>query len=209
MVSFKISEAERKDLIIAWVVLSVAFGIVFIRSAKNFDPINIVIMMIVSFLTVGFGFAAHEMAHKFAANGYGFFAEFRRNDMMLAICFFLAVFFGAIFAAPGATVIYAMGLTREQNGKISAAGPVVNLFLCAPFGIITVISYLLLGKENPVSLLGMLGFSINAMFATFNMIPIGPLDGKKVLAWSHKWYAIIGVIAVSCLIISLVVGIPI
>ena len=76
------------------------------------------------------------MAHKFTAIKYGFWAEFRKDNIMLVVAVALAALVGVVFAAPGATVIYdttGRGISREQNGKISAAGPIVNLLLCIPF----------------------------------------------------------------------------
>ena len=47
---------------------------------------------------------------------------------MLLVAVALAALVGFVFAAPGATVIYSnyadgRGISREQNGKISVAGP--------------------------------------------------------------------------------------
>jgi Zn-dependent protease len=100
---------------------------------------------------------------------------------------------GFVFAAPGATVIYSntgdgRGLSREQNGKISAAGPVVNLILCVLFAIIFVIAGGLAavktGNMSILAELGLAGVQINAMIATFNMLPISILDGNKVFSWN-------------------------
>ncbi|PSP31583.1 metalloprotease, partial [Halobacteriales archaeon QH_10_67_22] len=33
------------------------------------------------------------------------------------------------------------------------------------------------------------GLSINLLLAGFNMIPFGPLDGRKVISWSKVVYA--------------------
>jgi Zn-dependent protease len=47
--------------------------------------------------------------------------------------------------------------------------------------------------------LGMIGFQVNAMLAFFNMLPVGPLDGKKIMRWNPVIFGV--VIAVSlCLL---------
>jgi Zn-dependent protease len=39
-----------------------------------------------------------------------------------------------------------------------------------------------------VSLVGRQGLFINLLLAGFNMLPYGPLDGRKVLSWSLPVY---------------------
>jgi Zn-dependent protease len=175
----RISRRERLDLIIAWVAISLAFGIIFIKDAGRLDLITALIFIGVSLVTVGIGFVAHEMAHKFTAMKYGYWAEFRKDNTMLLVAVALAALVGVVFAAPGATVIYDTGrfggggITRTQNGKISAAGPITNLLLCIPFAGLLLyggISSSLSG--NLASLIGMIGLRVNAMIAAFNMLPV-------------------------------------
>jgi Zn-dependent protease len=181
----RISVRERRDLLVAWVAISIAFSLIYIRYGAT--PALFLLFLGISLVTVGVGFILHELAHKFTAMKYGFWAEFQKNNLMLVVAVALAALAGVVFAAPGATMIYAPSLTREQNGKISAAGPVTNLLLCIPFALI-----LFLGSAvdirfmglNIISTLGMIGLQVNAMIAAFNMLPVSVLDGKKVLAWN-------------------------
>ena len=132
----RISRREEFDLLVAWIAISVAFAIIFLRGAGRADPLLALSFLAVSLFTVGIGFIFHEMAHKFTAIKYGFWAEFRKDNIMLVVAVALAALVGVVFAAPGATVIYdttGRGISREQNGKISVAGPLVNLLLCIPF----------------------------------------------------------------------------
>ena len=61
--------------------------------------------LVIALLTVGIGLVLHELAHKFAAIKYGFWAEFRKSNFMLLVAIALAALVGFVFAAPGATVI--------------------------------------------------------------------------------------------------------
>ena len=140
----RITRREEADLFIAWMAISLSFAIIKIApygilgQIPRLDPVVVLIYFGIAFLTVGIGFIFHEMAHKFTAIRYGYWAEFRKDNSMLLIAIVLAALVGFVFAAPGATVIYTgsadgRGLSRSQNGIIAASGPVVNLFLCGIF----------------------------------------------------------------------------
>ncbi|MCU0632151.1 MAG: peptidase M50 [Methanolinea sp.] len=199
----RITRRERSDLLIAWLAISIAFSLIFIRGGVTVELF--VIFLLISMLTVGIGFILHEMAHKFTAMKYGFWAEFRKDNLMLLVAVAMAALVGVVFAAPGATVIYGSSISREQNGKISAAGPAVNLILCIPFALLLLVSGMFsvpLLSRNLLSLIGMVGLQVNAMIAAFNMLPVSVLDGKKVLAWNPGVFAVLIVAAFGILLVS-------
>jgi Zn-dependent protease len=184
----RITRREEADLFVAWMAIAVAFALIQIApfgvfgSNIRIDPVSAIIYFGIALITVGVGFIIHEMAHKFMAIHFGYWAEFRKDNVMLLVAVVMASLVGFVFAAPGATVIYSADgrmLSREENGIISAAGPAVNLLLCIPFAVL-----FLLGGSSILALVGLAGIQINAMLATFNMLPVSILDGKKVLAWS-------------------------
>jgi len=198
----RISRREEFDLFIAWIAISLSFAIIKIAPngvlggpIKSVDPVVALIYFGISLLTVGIGFILHEIAHKFTAIRYGYWAEFRKDNSMLLIAVALASLVGFVFAAPGATVIYSndgRGLSREQNGKISAAGPVINLLLGIPFaGLVLIGSALMNTSGNLLSQIGIFGIQINAMIAAFNMLPISILDGRKVMSWNLPVFALL------------------
>jgi Zn-dependent protease len=202
----RISRREEFDLFVAWIAISLAFAIIFLRDIGRADPVIALLFLGVSLFTVGIGFILHEMAHKFTAIKYGFWAEFRKDNIMLVVAVALAALVGVVFAAPGATIIYdttGRGISREQNGKISAAGPVVNLLLCIPFAALLIFGgggMSLTG--NIATMIGMIGFQVNAMIAAFNMLPVSVLDGKKVLAWNKAVFVIMIIAAFGALLAS-------
>jgi len=199
----RISRREEADLFLAWMAISLSFAIIKIAPygilgpIKSVDPIVALIYFGISLLTVGIGFILHEMAHKFTAIRYGYWAEFRKDNSMLLIAVALASLVGFVFAALGAIVIYSTktdgrGLTREQNGMISAAGPVINLLLCMPFALLVFIgSSVLNSSGNILAQIGIFGIQINAMIAAFNMLPISILDGRKVMSWNIPVFALL------------------
>ncbi|WP_420871416.1 metalloprotease [Halomicrobium salinisoli] len=191
------SDRELRDLGIAWLALGFAFAVFIDRSLVRalsgspgaLDLASIGETFLLSLLTAGVGFLLHELAHKVVAIRFGQVAEFRADYNML----FLAVvggLAGFLFAAPGA--VYHRGrITARENGLISVAGPVTNLVLAAVF-----LGVLVAGASSGVDLLGRvgnLGLWLNLLLAGFNMIPFGPLDGKKVLAWNKLVYAAVAV----------------
>lgn len=201
----RISRRERFDLIVAWVAIAIAFSLIFVRQEGSVTLNRYLILLGLSLITVGVGFVLHELAHKFTAMRFGYWAEFRKDNLMLLVAVVLAALVGVVFAAPGATIIYGAGVTREQNGKISAAGPAINLILCIPFALLLLVG----GSLNPATtsrsillMAGMVGLQVNAMIAAFNMLPVSVLDGKKVLAWNPVVFAVLIIAAFGILLAS-------
>src|SRR3989338_3844517 len=193
--NFKTSEKEIADIIKAWLAISAAFAILLTQAdtpvfAKGFWG-NFQVNLIISSLTVGIGFLLHEIAHKIVAQRYGCVAEFRSFDSMLLLALAMS-FTGFLFAAPGAVMIQGK-VTNSRNGKISAAGPLVNIALALIF---------LIPILEGCTASGMLerilkyGFIVNSWLALFNMIPIWNFDGAKVFRWNKRYYLIIASFAV-------------
>ena len=91
MVSF--SKVEIKDLSIAIVVITLLFAYLF---SAGGSVGGLIILIPLSFITVGISFILHELAHKFTAQKYGFFAEFRKWNMGLVIAV-ISSLFGFVF----------------------------------------------------------------------------------------------------------------
>ncbi len=127
------------------------------------------------------GFLCHELAHKFYAQRHGFWAEFRLSPIGLVVSL-VTSFAGFLWAAPGATVVSGMSeLDRANWGRTSLAGPATN----AVFGGIFYLAALATFQVgSPYSSWFVLLAWFNGWFATFNLLPFGPLDGAKVLRWS-------------------------
>jgi len=174
------SEREIRDLIKAWIAISIAFAMVM----RGFANLSFFQAFIVAAVAVGAGFLLHELGHKLVAQRYGCFAEFRSFDQMLILAILMS-FFGFVFAAPGAVMISGP-VGKRRNGIISAAGPVVNIILALSF---LLLFYMSLGGF--LSIIAFYGFFINSWLALFNMVPLWNFDGAKVLRWNKKVYGVI------------------
>lgn len=196
----QIPQRERRDLLIAWLALSAAFTVAMIGTSRLI-PTLILEMFLISMITAGVAFIVHEMAHKFTAMRYGYWAEFQMNPTMLVVAVAVAALAKVVFAAPGATMIYGSQISEEENGKISLAGPLSNLLLLIPF-LLLLLAGINMGIFE-VALVGIMGVRINAMIAAFNLLPLGPLDGAKILPWNTPVYIAVVLIAFAVLFSAL------
>ncbi len=191
----KFSRIELRDLLVAWIVIALAFAILFTGIERVFS-----LYFITSFglaaLTAGIGFLLHELMHKYVAQRYRLIAHFKAFYGMLGLALLFSLF-GFIFAAPGAVMISGRA-TKSQYGKIALAGPVTNVVLAALF----LITILASDSLTTLRIISVYGFKINALLALFNMIPAMPFDGAKVYAWNRVVFFITAAVALVLLFVS-------
>lgn len=150
-------------------------------------------ILFIAAIVCGLGFVIHELSHRVVARRYGAQAHFVANNRMLLVSLLIALA-GLFLAAPGA-VWYRGMLTKAQNGKIAIAGPVSNFVLALIFFVALIFLYIGVYTSSFIapewlSNLCLIGFSLNAWLGLFNMIPAGPFDGAKVLAWNPVIFGI-------------------
>ena len=125
-------------------------------------------------------FIIHELGHKFLAQFYRAWAEFRLLLYGAVITAFSALpFFPFKFIAPG--VVWVSGnLSHSRSGKVSWVGPLTNLAMGTGF----LLSYLALAVGNSESQILLIGTRFNGFIAFFNLIPFMGLDGQKIFGWN-------------------------
>lgn len=186
------SPIEKRDLLVSWISLSIAFA--FVISPVFMKATELIYALPIALVAVGTGFVFHELAHREMAKSFGFVSEFRAWYPGLAIAIGLAIITAGqfMFAAPGATYFYGENVSRKQNGLISIAGPITNILL----GVAMMILVAFTSNQFYQIILGQAAM-INFWFALFNMIPIYPLDGSKVITWNAGyWFATISLAAI-------------
>ncbi len=183
MVEF--TKQEIVEISIAVLILTLIFS--FENFSLNLDLIPI------SFFSVTTAFLLHELAHKFTAIKLGYSARFKLYLPSTLLSLFL-VFTGVKVAALGWVEILPykfkswlyrrLKFSLEDFGKIALAGPLTNIILSSLFFI--------------------LGFKflkdVNAWIAFFNLLPIPPLDGSKVLGWNFGYWAFFFIFSIALLI---------
>ncbi|MEM0475387.1 MAG: site-2 protease family protein [Candidatus Norongarragalinales archaeon] len=174
---FSFSVVEVAHILVSVITISLAFSLF---KGELFDPNYFAVVLV----AVGSAFILHELGHRTVARHYGVHSEYRAWTwgLFLAIAMAFATRGAFVFAAPGAVYIFGR-VTREQNGKISIAGPATNF--------IVAIAFLALFFTTPCKELCATAAYVNVVLGAFNMMPFSPLDGAKIAAWNSKaWGAL-------------------
>jgi Zn-dependent protease len=158
------------------------------------DPVGLLLMI----PPLLFALTVHEWSHGYAALRLGdptarllgrlTLNPFAHLDPLGSLLFLLPPHIG--WAKPVPVDVRHLSHPRRDMMWIALAGPASNLVLAAAFGIalqVFVHRHLLASVETPgavASLARMLGFAVwlNLALMAFNLIPIYPLDGSRILA---------------------------
>jgi len=171
------SDIELRQLLISVLALIFAFTMALWSFGYGFF---LEFAFAAAVLAVGTGFILHEMAHKFVAQRYNCWAEYRYSPFGLILTV-ISSMAGFLIAAPGAVFISG-SVTRRENGIISAVGPLTNLVIGAAIFPIAIFAL-----PDFMRLLFFVAY-INLFLGAFNMIPVPPLDGSKIYPWNLPVY---------------------
>jgi Zn-dependent protease len=127
------------------------------------------------------GVICHEIVHKLVAQSMGFESRYKLWEIGLVLVIVFAIISRGrlIFAAPG--FVHTEGdVTVRDAGVISLSAPAANIGLA--------VFFFAVGGAWALS-----AAYANVLLAGFNLLPIGPLDGDKVMEWSPgMWSACFG-----------------
>jgi Zn-dependent protease len=205
------SKTEIIHLLISIGILTIAFSLALTKNnifqvlvLDGFDLNKLQSDFGKIFLGIITAFFVHELSHKFIAQKYRLWSEFRMYPWGLGLALFLGIFTPFVFAAPGA-VLFRGKVRNFEIGQIALAGPLSNIIIAA----ITLPLYLFVFYETPIAS-QIIGFIclINSFLATFNLLPFGPLDGIKIIRWNVNVWAISFITAIT-LMMTIFVRFPI
>ncbi|TFG97930.1 hypothetical protein E4H12_07425 [Candidatus Thorarchaeota archaeon] len=213
----RFSSKELRDLLIACVLVTLVsisilgegfgFGILvtlsrlalYLNSFFWWVPVGMILIFLLSFI-------GHELAHKFTAQHYGMWSEFRMTTMGYYLSFIAILFAVPIF---GTGTVYTSGTSnREHDAKANLAGPLSNFVFASSLVIVAILAYVSLtgGLLSNVLLLIQYGIIINGILGLFNMIPFQPFDGATVKDWDIRvWITLTIALAVMAIIGYLVI----
>ncbi len=206
----RFSSTELKHLLIAGILVTLVgismlgspYGIAYALSRFAWYmsgpywwvPVGMILIFLLAFI-------GHELAHKFVAQHYGMWSEFRMTTMGYYLSAIAILFSVPIF---GTGTVYTSGTSNtEHNGKINLAGPLSNFLMAIGLVIVTIFTYGL--ASQPMLYLIQYGIIINAILGLFNMIPIQPFDGASVKDWKKSVWITLTIALVAMLLIGYIV----
>ncbi len=200
MFTYKIiTSLSREELIKLTLYLSIMCFLVLILGGNRPHQVAFT-KFIAEMMVVAVSIIIHELSHLSAANYFGTSGKFN-----LSMIGFIFVFIAFIFGLPLFTmgIITRIGknasssenteILRSKKGYISTIGPISNLILVGIFYIILAIGFSLPGQalSNLLIYLGYVGVSYNVFIGLSQLIPIGELDGTRILSWEAViWVAL-------------------
>jgi len=170
--------------------------------------LNQAVFFIYALLVLLFSAILHEISHGFSAKLQGDNTAEAAGRLTLnplphldpfgSILLPLILALPALFGAPVFIIGWAKPVPfnpdnlrdkRWGPALVALAGPLTNFFIAIFFGIILRVSHLFSGLPLTFNIFLMIIIWINLLLAVFNLIPIPPLDGSKLLfsAFPLSW----------------------
>jgi Zn-dependent protease len=185
------STKELKHLALATLLV---IGISFSFGFGSFGGADWAVVFSALAVVITVSFFIHEIAHKVTAQRRGLWAEFRLT-LWGAILTSISILLPFKIISPGAVMISGPA-SLDDIGKISIAGPLINIVLASGFlGAVLFV-------PNAYLVIFVIGAFFNAYIAVFNLIPIGILDGFKIFSWNKTVWALAFGVSVALTIVS-------
>lgn len=160
------------------------------------------VLLLAGFYTSGF--FLHELGHRQVAKRHNLPTKFRLLSFGLVLTV-VGYFTPLKIGIPGAVLVVGLEEINDRTGQCKVAGPLVNLVLgFALFGL----SFLPL-IPAPYNFFFGMGAYFNFMLGGFNLLPVGPLDGRNIIKWKPGlWGALMLVMWGMFVFLMLVLSVP-
>ncbi len=158
---------------------------------------DIVQAIAVNALPILFAITLHEAAHAYAAKHFGDLTAYAQGRMSLDptkhIDLFGTILIPLVLALSSSPFIFGyakpvpVDFSRLRNPKrdmawVALAGPAANLVMALMWMIVLISFYLLgLGEEDYFFKVAKAGIFINLVLFAFNLFPLPPLDGGRIM----------------------------
>ncbi|WP_197490351.1 site-2 protease family protein [Halothiobacillus diazotrophicus] len=141
----------------------------------------------------------HEAAHAFAANYFGdgtakFLGRMTLNPIkhidplgtiIIPLAMYVLTSFVFGWAKPVPINVKNFKNPRRDMALVAMAGPVSNMLMALGWAGLTAVGVAGLSSGSwyaePLALMGQIGIFVNILLAVFNLLPLPPLDGGRVL----------------------------
>jgi len=145
--------------------------------------------------SVSLAFLPHELMHRYIARKMGCFSRFVLDPFGLMLTLATAIpFIPFKIIIPGYVLIsshYYDPITRKRIEGVSAiAGPLTNLVI-ALIGIVLLNTVALLRTNQYLNIFLLYLIIVNSWIAFFNLLPVPPLDGSKIISWKPINWALL------------------
>ncbi len=149
--------------------------------------------------SVSLAFLPHELMHRFVARRMGCFSRFVLDPIGLMLTLVTAIpFIPFKVIIPGYVLIsshyYDPDVRKRIEGTSAIVGPLTNIIIALiAIAILLLVPGIATIKYMKLFLTYLVG--VNSWIAFFNLLPIPPLDGSKVIAWKPANWALLFILA--------------
>jgi Zn-dependent protease len=176
-VLFTLSKRELAVIVASAVIFTLAF---MLKDRLAIEGTTILVFILMG----GMATVAHELSHRFFARRWQGQSEFQFWGLGTVMMLLTAGLFGTVFAKPSrALTASTEQMTASQGAFVATAGPMANVLFALA-------SVLIIPLGGILTLIGQAGFSMNLLAAVFDMVPMVPMDGKKLFAYSKFLWAV-------------------
>ncbi len=171
---------EGLSLVIAALVIALVFG------SNELLAGNIELFIIVAIVAT-IAVIPHELMHRWSARRMNCYSRYVLDPTGLLLTLITAIPFIPFKIIMPGFVLISCPFTDPQNykrieGVTSFAGPVTNLFI-AVTSLLLLKPLIAIYPSRLLLYFLVMNYKLNAWVAFFNLLPIPPLDGSKIIRW--------------------------